>query len=77
MRCGYRDFSTCRPTGLTTEALGDTTGAQNSDGDQQKQLDVLADEIVSRALRATALGAYFSEERDDAVIFQGDAQPVM
>ena len=56
-------------TGLTTEALGDTTGAQNSDGDQQKQLDVLADEIVSRALGATALGAYFSEERDDAVIF--------
>jgi len=59
-------------TGLTTDSLGAVTGAQNSDGDQQKQLDVMADEIVCDALRTTALAAYFSEERDDAVIFDTD-----
>ena len=59
-------------TGLTATALGAVTGAQNSDGDQQKQLDVLADEIVATALSATTLGSYFSEERDEALIFSED-----
>ena len=59
-------------TGLTATSLGAVTGDENSDGDQQKQLDVLADQLICDALSTTSLGAYFSEEKDDAIIFDLD-----
>ena len=48
-------------------ALDDAAGAVNADGDTQKKLDVIADEIVLAALRDTGTAAYLSEEREDAV----------
>ena len=48
-------------------ALDDAAGAVNADGDTQKKLDVIADEIVLEALRGVGAAAYLSEERDEAI----------
>lgn len=48
-------------------ALDAAAGAVNADGDTQKKLDVIADEIVLEVLREAGAAAYLSEERDDAV----------
>ena len=53
--------------GLSTEQLGALSGAQNEDGDDQKQLDVLADQIVAEVLLKAGIHSYFSEERTDIV----------
>lgn len=55
--------------GIGGASLGALTGAENTDGDEQKALDVLADELICKALAATGIAAYLSEERDDAVLF--------
>ena len=55
--------------GIGAASLGAHTGAENTDGDEQKALDVLADELICEALAATGIAAYLSEERDDAVMF--------
>jgi fructose-1,6-bisphosphatase len=49
-------------------ALGAIRGSANADGDDQKALDVLADEMIEAALAdVPAVAAYLSEEQDDAV----------
>ena len=48
-------------------ALDAAAGAVNADGDTQKKLDVIADEIVLEALRGAGVAAYLSEERDEAI----------
>ena len=51
-------------------ALSDTGGGHklsvglNSDGDSQKQLDVIADDIFCSSLEAAGVGFYVSEERE-------------
>ena len=55
--------------GIGTASLGALTGAENTDGDEQKALDVMADELICAALAPTGIAAYLSEERDDAVVF--------
>lgn len=45
-------------------ALGADTGANNSDGDNQKELDVLANKEILNALSRTATRYYASEEED-------------
>ena len=48
--------------------LGAVSGSVNADGDDQKKLDVLADELIASALADCAdVAIYLSEERDDAV----------
>lgn len=48
--------------------LGAVRGSANADGDDQKKLDVLADEMIATALAAVDyVAAYLSEERDAAV----------
>ena len=47
-------------------ALGASVGAANADGDAQKHLDVIAEEICSGALREAGVGPYLSEEQADA-----------
>jgi fructose-1,6-bisphosphatase I len=45
--------------------LADITGAEsgiNSDGDRQKDIDILADDMMRRALRSTPVAAILSEE---------------
>ena len=57
-------------------ALDDAAGAVNADGDTQKKLDVIADEIVLDSLTAAgkgaAVAAYLSEERDEAIPLAAD-----
>ncbi len=40
---------------------------ENSDGDQQKALDVMADEMFEAALRGTGVKYYASEEQEDVL----------
>ncbi|WP_136636383.1 class 1 fructose-bisphosphatase [Pseudooceanicola onchidii] len=47
-------------------ALGAGVG-ENSDGDQQKALDVMADEMFEAALRGTGVKYYASEEQEDVL----------
>ncbi len=48
-------------------ALGAATGEANRDGDAQKALDVMADEIIAGALRRACVAWYISEEQEHAV----------
>ena len=51
-----------------TARLGAVRGSANADGDDQKKLDVLADEMIASALANCAgVAAYLSEERDTAM----------
>ena len=52
----------------STAQLGAVRGSANADGDDQKKLDVLADEMIATALAAVYhVAAYLSEERDAAI----------
>ena len=51
-----------------TAQLGAVRDSANADGDDQKKLDVLADEMIASALANCAgVAAYLSEERDTAM----------
>jgi fructose-1,6-bisphosphatase I len=45
---------------------------ENSDGDQQKALDVMADEMFEAALRGTGVKYYASEEQEDVLTLDAD-----
>ena len=47
--------------------LGAARGSTNSDGDAQKELDVVADEVIARHLAEAGAGTYLSEERGEPV----------
>ena len=53
--------------GPLEDGLGDATGGENSDGDQQKTLDVRSDEIVTAALTSAPVAYYASEEQDEII----------
>ena len=52
---------------MPATSLDEAAGAVNADGDTQKKLDVIADDIVLEALAGTGVASYLSEERDAAV----------
>ena len=58
-------------------ALDEAAGAVNSDGDTQKKLDVIADELVLEAVSRAGVAAYLSEERDDAIDLDPDGQVIV
>ena len=48
--------------------LGEVCGSSNADGDDQKALDMLADEMIQKALKnVSAVASYLSEEQDAAL----------
>lgn len=60
--------------------LGGELGAivgDNSDGDQQKALDVRAHDIIVKALEGGDVALLGSEEADDAIVLDGDAPLVV
>mgnify|MGYP001368040202 FL=1 len=62
------ELSTLIRNAESTAQLGAVRGSANADGDAQKKLDVLADEMIVSALAdCVDVAAYLSEERDDAV----------
>ena len=60
--------------GVDGASLGSVTGSQNDDGDDQKQLDILADELVAKAATDAKAAFYFSEEQDDAIALHPDGR---
>ena len=60
--------------GISQTPLGAMTGKENADGDDQKALDVLADQLIEQALAKTSLFAYLSEERDQPVFLSASGQ---
>ena len=66
---------TIRVSGIE-EDLGAETGAANADGDEQKALDVMAEEIIITHLKNTATSHILSEEQD-APIATGQDGKVM
>ncbi len=60
--------------GISQTALGAVTGGENADGDDQKELDVLADQLIEQALTKTSLFAYLSEEREQPVPLSASGQ---
>jgi fructose-1,6-bisphosphatase I len=57
-------LSTVIAGGPLSGALGAEVGAQNADGDKQRQLDVIADGLIIDALRKTPTAFYASEEEE-------------
>ena len=51
--------------------LGAATGAANSDGDGQRKLDLVAEDLFAGALRKAPVACYLSEEVDEALLFDG------
>ena len=60
--------------GISQTALGEVTGGENADGDDQKALDVLADQLIEQALAKTNLFAYLSEEQEKPVLLSASGQ---
>ena len=59
-------------------ALGAVRGNANVDGDDQKALDILADEMIQNALsKVTAVACYLSEEQDAAVQIHDDGMLIV
>jgi fructose-1,6-bisphosphatase I len=57
-------------------ALADPVGAANSDGDQQRGLDLLADERFLAAVSESPVGIYASEELAEPVLIGGAGRPL-
>jgi fructose-1,6-bisphosphatase I len=49
--------------------LGAAAGSANSDGDGQRRLDLVAEDLFAGALREAGIGAYLSEEVEAASVF--------
>ncbi len=62
--------------GISQAPLEAVTGEKNADGDDQKALDVLADQLIEKALAKTSLFAYLSEEREQPVPLSPSGQLV-
>ena len=59
------------------QVLDANAGDVNADGDTQKALDVLADEIILEAARDAGAAAYMSEERDAAIALAADGDLII
>jgi fructose-1,6-bisphosphatase I len=65
-----------RPSAFTN--FGAVHGCLNADGDEQKALDVMADEMIATALGAVnGVRAYLSEERHEAMHLQPDGDVIV
>lgn len=54
--------------------LGAATGGANSDGDAQRQLDIMAEDLCQGALRGAGVGPYLSEETEGAVTLDPEGE---
>ncbi len=66
-----RDLSRLIARGALSGAMAADVGA-NTDGDRQKALDVIADEMFATALAATGVRHYASEERETVTVIDAD-----
>ena len=68
-----RDVARIIAKGPLGQSLGHEVG-ENSGGDGQKALDVMADEMFETALRAVGLKYYASEEQEDVLTLNADGE---
>lgn len=61
-------------TGLADSDFGALAGGSNSDGDDQKALDVLADADIATRLHQAGVAIYLSEERDAPLVLNRDGK---
>ncbi len=66
-----RQISRICARGPLESGMGAQTGADNSDGDAQKALDVRSDDIITAALKTAPVAYYASEEQDDVITLDG------
>lgn len=59
-----RDLAEVIASPGTGEPLGAKLGSDNSDGDQQRKLDLVAEDLCREALRGAGVGPYLSEETE-------------
>ena len=59
-------------TGLANSDFGALAGSSNSDGDDQKALDVLADTDITARLKQAGAAIYLSEEQDTPILLNPD-----
>ena len=57
--------------------LGAIKGSANADGDDQKALDVMADEIITDVLRGAGVATYLSEEQDAPIALNADGKIIV
>ncbi len=62
---------------LSDIVLDAVAGKMNADGDTQKALDVIADDLIEAALRDVDAAIYMSEERDDAIVLNADGRLIV
>ena len=60
-------------TGLPDSDFGALAGGHNADGDDQKALDVLADDAIAAKLKAAGVSVYLSEEQDAPILLNPDS----
>ena len=63
--------------GLPDNNVGNQIGNVNSDGDFQKELDVIADNAIINSLANKHVAAYFSEEQDTALLLEPDGNLIV
>ena len=69
-----RDLSARIGLGALEQAFGATAGSANRDGDQQKALDLIADQAFEAALRKVPVAFLASEEREMPVALDADGR---
>jgi fructose-1,6-bisphosphatase I len=67
-----RDLAAFIARPVPGERLGSTTGGANSDGDAQRKLDLIAEDLCRGALATAGVGPYLSEEAEDPMILDPD-----
>ncbi|VAV99418.1 Fructose-1,6-bisphosphatase, type I [hydrothermal vent metagenome] len=68
-----KDISDLCAQGPLLDGLGETTGVENADGDNQKALDIQSDEIIINLLKKVPVAYYASEEEEGINTLNPDA----
>ena len=63
--------------GISNKKLDEKLESINSDGDNQKRLDVIANEIILENLQKTSIYAYLSEENENPIFINNNGKSIL
>ena len=63
--------------GISKKKLDEKLESKNSDGDNQKRLDVIANEIILENLQKTSIYAYLSEENENPIFINNNGKSIL
>ena len=63
--------------GISNKKLDEKLESINSDGDNQKRLDVIANEIILDNLQKTSIYAYLSEENENPIFINNNGKSIL